>query len=72
MMQEWMAKITIQTTELDSPITNTSIYEIEDVPLNETELRNLLGFAIEARDRPFEPKGDEKDDKEELILPKDK
>jgi hypothetical protein len=68
-MQEWMAKITIQTTEVESPITNTSIYEIEDVPLNETELKNLIGFAIEARDKPFEPK---EESKEELILPKDK
>jgi len=50
-----IGKITIQTTEINSPILNTTIYEIEDVPLGETELRNLIGFLLEAKNSSLEP-----------------
>jgi hypothetical protein len=61
-MQEIMAKVTIQTTDVSSPVVNTTIYEIEDIPLEEKELRNLLGFLIEAKNGPF-PSEEKKEDK---------
>ena len=43
---EVMAKVTIQTTDVTSPVVNTTIYEVEDVPLDNKELNNLIGFLI--------------------------
>jgi len=51
---ELTAKVTIQTTDVTSPVVNTTIYEVEDIPLEEKELRNLIGFLIEAKNGPFE------------------
>jgi hypothetical protein len=65
-MEEMMAKVTIQTTDVNSPIVNTTIYEIADVPLNNKELNNLIGFLIEAKNGPFETK-DKKPDKKEAL-----
>lgn len=62
-----MSKVTIQTMDMEMPITNTTVYEIEDVPLNDTELRNLIGFLLEAKQSSLEP-----ETKEEIILPEDK
>ena len=51
---ELTAKVTIQTTDVTSPVVNTTIQEVEDIPVEEKELRNLIGFLIEAKNGPFE------------------
>ena len=56
---EVMAKVTIQTTDVTSPVVNTTIYEVEDVPLDNKELNNLIGFLLQAKNGPFE-KNDKK------------
>lgn len=66
-----MGKITIQTTDLNAPIINTTIYEIEDVPLNDTELNNLIGFLLEAKNSSLEPEVTE-EAKPSIIIPGDK
>lgn len=66
-----MGKITIQTTDLNAPIINTTIYEIEDVPLNDTELNNLIGFLLEAKNSSLEPEVAE-EAKPSIIIPGDK
>ena len=66
-MEEMMAKVTIQTTDVNSPVVNTTIYEIEDIPLEEKELRNLLGFLMEAKKGPFMP--EEKEEVKEKVKP---
>jgi len=70
-MEEIMAKVTIQTTDVNSPVVNTTIYEIEDIPLEEKELRNLLGFLMEAKNGPFMPE-EKKEDKPLEIVTDDK
>ena len=70
-MEEIMAKVTIQTTDVNSPVVNTTIYEIEDIPVEEKELRNLLGFLIEAENGPF-PSEEKKEDKPLEIVTDDK
>ena len=70
-MQEIMAKVRIQTTDVSSPVVNTTIYEIEDLPLEEKELRNLLGFLMEAKNGPFMPE-EKKEDKPLEIVTDDK
>ena len=70
-MQEIMAKVTIQTTDVNSPVVNTTIYEIEDIPLEEKELRNLLGFLMEAKKGPLMPE-EKKEDKPLEIVTDDK
>lgn len=67
-MQEIMAKVRIQTTDVSSPVVNTTIYEIEDIPLEEKELRNLLGFLMEAKKGPFMPEVKEEEKKEDKPL----
>jgi hypothetical protein len=67
-MEEIMAKVTIQTTDVNSPVVNTTIYEIEDIPLEEKELRNLLGFLMEAKNGPFMPEGKEEEKEKEKPL----
>ena len=67
-MEEIMAKVTIQTTDVNSPVVNTTIYEIEDIPLEEKELRNLLGFLMEAKRGPFMPEVKEEEKKEDKPL----
>ena len=67
-MQEIMAKVTIQTTDVSSPVVNTTIYEVEDIPLEEKELRNLLGFLMEAKRGPFMPEVKEDEKKEDKPL----
>ena len=62
---EVMAKVTIQTTDVTSPVVNTTIYELEDIPLEDKELRNLIGFLIEAKNGAFE-KSDKKE-KPEIV-----
>ena len=62
-----MGKITIQTMDMDMPITNTTVYEIDEVPLNDTELRNLIGFLLEAKQSSLEPEV-----KDEIVMPEDK
>ncbi len=63
---EVMAKVTIQTTDVSSPIVNTTIYEISDVPLGETELSNLVSFLIQAKNGPFETE-DKKEETPEIV-----
>ena len=70
-MEEIMAKVTIQTTDVSSPVVNTTIYEVEDIPLEEKELRNLLGLLIEAMNGPF-PSEEKKEDKPLEIVTDDK
>ena len=70
-MQEIMAKVTIQTTDVSSPVVNTTIYEVEDIPLEEKELRNLLGFLREAKNGPF-PSEEKEEDKPLEIVTDDK
>jgi len=67
-----MGKITIQTMDMDMPITNTTVYEIEDVPLNDTELRNLIGFLLEAKSSSLEPEVKEENQVQAIIVPGDK
>jgi len=62
-----VGKVTIQTMDMEMPISNTTVYEIEDVPLNDTELRNLIGFLLEAKQSSLEPEV-----KDEIIMPEDK
>ena len=70
-MLEIMAKVTIQPTDVSSPVVNTTIYEVEDIPLEEKELRNLLGFLMEAKKGPFMPE-EKKEDKPLEIVTDDK
>tara|TARA_B100000953_G_scaffold269714_1_gene239617 strand:+ start:15510 stop:15725 length:216 start_codon:yes stop_codon:yes gene_type:complete len=63
-----MAKVTIQTTDVSSPVVNTTIYEVEDIPLEEKELRNLLGFLMEAKRGPFMPEVKEEEKEEDKPL----
>ena len=62
-----MAKVTIQMVDVTSPFLNTSIVEIEDIPMDDLVHRNLITFLLEAK----QPKEVE-EDQPSLVLPGDK
>ena len=66
-MQPLMAKVTVQTTDVNLAVNNTTIYEVIDVPLNNAELNNLISFLIQAKNGPFETKDTKEEDKPEIV-----
>ena len=44
-----VAKVTIQLVDVDSPFLNTSIVEIDEIPMNDDVHRNLIQFLLEAK-----------------------
>ena len=44
-----VAKVTIQLVDVDSPFLNTSVVEIEEIPMDDTLHRNLVHFLLEAK-----------------------
>ncbi len=64
-----MAKVTIQMVDVTSPFLNTSVIEIEDIPMDDTVHRNLVTFLLEAK----QPKEEEvEEEKPSILLPGDK
>ncbi len=64
-----MAKVTIQMVDVTSPFLNTSVIEIEDIPMDDTVHRNLVTFLLEAK-QPKEEVVEE--EKPSIVLPGDK
>ncbi len=63
-----MAKVTIQMVDITSPFINTSVVEIEDIPMDDAVHRNLVAFLLEAK----QPKEEEvEDEKPSIILSED-
>jgi len=52
-----VAKVTIQLVDIDSPFLNTSIVEIDEIPMDDTVHRNLIQFLLEAK-QPQEDKNE--------------
>ena len=50
-----IAKATIQLVDVDSPFLNTSIVEIDEVPMSDDVHRNLIQFLLETK-QPKEDK----------------
>ena len=50
-----IAKVTIQLVDVDSPFLNTSIVEIDEVPMSDDVHRNLIQFLLETK-QPKEDK----------------
>jgi hypothetical protein len=44
-----VAKVTIQLVDVDSPFLNTSIVEIDEIPMSDDVHRNLIQFLLEAK-----------------------
>jgi len=44
-----VAKVTIQLVDVDSPFINTSIVEIDEIPMSDDVHRNLIAFLLEAK-----------------------
>ena len=44
-----VAKVTIQLVDVDSPFLNTSIVEIDEIPMNDDVHRNLIQFLLKAK-----------------------
>lgn len=59
-----MAKVTIQMVDVTSPFLNTSIVEIEDIPMDDNVHRNLVAFLLEAK----QPKEEEVEDEKPSII----
>lgn len=62
-----IAKVTIQMVDVTSPFLNTSVVEIEDIPMDDVVHRNLVSFLLEAK----QPK-EEVEENPSIILPGDK
>ena len=61
-----MAKVTIQMVDITSPFLNTSVIEIEDIPMDDLVHRNLVSFLLDAK----QPK--EEDQVQAIVVPGDK
>jgi len=59
-----MAKVTIQMVDVTSPFLNTSVIEIEDIPMDDIVHRNLVAFLLEAK----QPKEEEVEDEKPSII----
>ena len=44
-----VAKVTIQLVDINSSFLNTSIVEIDEIPMDDTVHRNLIQFLLEAK-----------------------
>lgn len=44
-----VAKVTIQLVDVDSPFLNTSIVEIDEIPMSDDVHRKLIQFLLEAK-----------------------
>ena len=44
-----VAKVTIQLVDVDSPFLNTSIVEIDEIPMSDDVHMNLIKFLLEAK-----------------------
>lgn len=62
-----VAKVTIQLVDVDSPFLNTSIVEIDEIPMNDDVHRNLIQFLLEAK----QPQKD-KNEKLTIVVPEEK
>jgi hypothetical protein len=52
-----VAKVTIQLVDINSSFLNTSIVEIDEIPMDDTVHRNLIQFLLEAK-QPQEDKNE--------------
>ena len=43
------AKVTIQLVDTEAPFVNTSIVEIDEIPMDDTVHQNLVQFLLEAK-----------------------
>ena len=62
-----VAKVTIQLVDVDSQFLNTSIVEIDEIPMDDTVHMNLVQFLLEAK----QPKED-KNEKPAIVGSKEK
>jgi len=44
-----VAKVTIQLVDVDSPFLNTSIVEIDEIPMSDDVHMNLIKFLLETK-----------------------
>jgi len=62
-----IAKVTIQLVDVDSPFLNTSIVEIDEIPMDDTVHMNLVQFLHEAKQRK-----EDKNEKPAIVGSKEK
>jgi|TARA_B110000285_G_C14750178_1_gene434816 hypothetical protein len=62
-----VAKVTIQMVDVDSPFLNTSIVEIDEIPMDNVVHSNLIQFLLEAK----QPQED-KNEKPAIVIPEEK
>ena len=62
-----VAKVTIQLVDINSSFLNTSIVEIDEIPMDDAVHRNLIQFLLEAK----QPKKD-KNEKLTIVGSKEK
>jgi hypothetical protein len=44
-----VAKVTIQLVDVDSPFLNTSVVEIDEIPMSDDIHRNFIQFLLETK-----------------------
>ena len=62
-----VVKVTIQMVDVDSPFLNTSIVEIDEIPMDNVVHSNLIQFLLEAK----QPQED-KNKKPAIVIPEEK
>lgn len=61
-----MAKVTIQMVDVTSPFLNTSIVEIDEIPMDNATHANLINFLIQTKTPEEEVVADK------IVMPEDK
>tara|TARA_R110000764_G_scaffold186182_2_gene271530 strand:+ start:328 stop:537 length:210 start_codon:yes stop_codon:yes gene_type:complete len=62
-----VAKVTIQMVDVDSPFLNTSIVEIDEIPMDNVVHSNLIQFLLEAKRSQ-----EDKNEKPAIVIPEEK
>lgn len=54
-MSNTVAKVTIQMVDVTAPFVNTSVIEIDNIPMDSNVHQNLVTFLLEAKNKKTEP-----------------
>ena len=67
-----LTKVTIQILDTEAPYLNTNIVEIEDIPLDNNEIGNLINFLLKAKEETLNTEEEKTNKGPSIILPGDK
>jgi len=65
-----IVKVSIQVLDTEAPYLNMNVIEIEDIPLDNNEIGNLINFLLKAKEEILDTTEETKESS--IILPGDK